>query len=376
LKKIFKNIRDFILAAALGAGAMFTYLTTRDLLGIVPPGWLTAILVVIAALIISVAVHEFGHFIAGKAVGFKFFMLTVGPIKFQRRGEHIRLEINKHLNTGGGLTIMLPETERYEDSDMFWFILGGPLGNFVLTLAALATVLTLVMINSEFAGNLTSYILYTTAFVSFLIGAMALIPAKSDAFESDGTQLQDLRQGGDKAAIKQKLMALTVTIWNGTRPRDINKKELDILLEMTGTGTDSTALTARLIAALYHLDRSQFKEAEAEIDTIIESLEKEGNVILEGTVYSEKAFIAAVYRRDSETAQTYLEKAKKGYTEGPTVARAEAALLVLNGKMEEAQKLAEEGIADADASADKGSAIFDKEILEELRQGILPDSEQ
>ena len=175
---------------------MILYLSTRDLLGIEPPGWLLAITIFVSALIISVAVHELGHFAAGKAVGFKFFMLTVGPLKFQRKGDRIEAGLNKHLNISGGLTIMIPKTERYEDSDMFWFILGGLLGNFVLTLVSLAAVLTMVMTTPEFTGNLTAYILYTTAFASLLIGAAALIPSQSDAFETDGSQLRDLKKRG------------------------------------------------------------------------------------------------------------------------------------------------------------------------------------
>jgi len=167
-------------------------------------------------------------------------------------------------------------------------------------------------------------------------------------------------------------MALSIKIWNGTRPRDISKFELDSLLEMAGSGTDTTALTARLISALYHLDNGQIDLADHELDSIIESLEKEGNVILEGTVYSEKAFIAAAYRRDAETAQIYLDKAQKGYTEGQTIARAEAALLILNEKFEEAKKRANEGLIAAYDSIEKGSAIFEKEMLNILSEGKLP----
>lgn len=373
MKKIFKNIRDFLIAAAVGAGAMVIYLSTRDLIGIVPPGWLTAIAVVIVALFISVVIHEIGHFLAGKAVGFKFFMLTVGPFKIQRKGDRLHAGMNKHLNTGGGLTIMLPKTERYEDSDMFWFILGGPIGNFAFMLICLAAVLIFVMISPDFAASLAAYVLYTNAFVNLLIGASALIPTKTDAFESDGTQLLDLKRGGDKAAIKQKLMALTITTWNGTRPRDIDKDKLDSLLQMTAGKTDSSALTARLIAAYYHLDSSQVDEAEAEIDAIIEGLEKEGNVILEGTVYSEKAYVAAAFRKDAETAQKYLNKAEKGYTEDQTIARAQAALLILNKNVEEAKDRAKKGMIAAYESADMGSAIFEKEMLNILSEGRLPE---
>jgi len=371
MRKLLKNKRDFIIAAAVGAGLMVLYLFTRDLFGIEPPDWILAILSFSAALIISVTIHEIGHLMAGKAVGFRFFMLTVGPFKIQRKGNRLHAGINKHLNTGGGLTIMLPKTARYIDSDLFWFILGGPLGNFAFTLVSMAAILIVVIHTPEFAGSLTVYMLYTAAFVNLLIGAAALIPTQSDTFESDGTQLLDLKKGGDKAAIKQRLMALSVSIWNGTRPRDIDKEELNSLLEMTTVKKDTSALTARVINGLFYLDSGLINEAEAEFDTIIEHLEQDGNVILEGTVYSEKAFISAAYRRDAKMAQTFLDKAQKGYTEDQTIARAEAALMILNEKFEEAKERAKEGIKSADESIDRGSAIFEKEILSILSGGKL-----
>ena len=372
MKKHIKNILSFIVAASVGAGSMALYLFTRDLLGIEPHGWIAAILAFAAALIVSITIHEMGHLIAGKAVGFKFYMLTVGPFKIQRKGDRLQAGINKHLNIGGGLTIMMPETELYQDSDMVWFILGGPLGNFFFTLAFLAAIFTFMMANNDFAQTVSAYVLYTTAFISFLLGVTALLPANSDLFESDGTQLLDLKRGGDKAAIKQKLMVLTLSVWNGTRPRNIDKGKLDSLLEMTTGKTASSALTARLLSALYHLDSGQINEAEVVIDDLVESLEKVGNVILEGTVYAEKAFIAAAYRKDAETAQTYLDKARKGYTEDQTIARIEVALLILNRKIEEAKIRAKEGISAANESIDKGSAVFEKEVLKIMSEGKLP----
>lgn len=70
-------------------------------------------------------------------------------------------------------------------------------------------------------------------------------------------------------------------------------------------------------------------------------------------------------------AQTYLDKAQKGYTEDQTIARAEAALMILNEKFEEAKERAKEGIKSADESIDRGSAIFEKEILSILSGGKL-----
>ncbi|HKL15322.1 MAG TPA: site-2 protease family protein [Balneolaceae bacterium] len=376
MRKAFKAIRDFLLAALVGAAGMASYLLLRDYLGVEPPGWATAISVAIAALIISVAIHEVGHFIAGKVVGLKFIMLTVGPLKIQRRGSQTHIELNKHLNLGGGLTVMLPKTDRFNDSDMFWFIIGGPLGNIAISVLSIAAILTLLFLSPGYVESLTVYTLYTIGFVSLIIGLAALLPTKSNGFESDGTQLLDLKRGGDKALIKQKLMVLSIAAWNGTRPRDLDKDELLSLLQMTESSKSTTALSVRLISALYYLDRGEVDNAETALDYIIECLKEEGNVVLEGTIYSEKAFIAAAFRKNAETAREFLKKAKKRYAEAQTIARAEAALSVLTNNIEEARARANEGIAAADVSLSKGSAIFDKEMLNILKDGKLPEQKR
>lgn len=97
-------------------------------------------------------------------------------------------------------------------------------------------------------------------------------------------------RGGEKAIIKQQLTSLTLTLWNGTRPRDIDKNLLDSLLKKTDSKTNSQALTARFIAAYYHLDNKNIDEAEGIFDLLIEQLKTKKNPILEGKMFTEKAF--------------------------------------------------------------------------------------
>ena len=378
MRNSFKQIGVFLLSAAFGAVTMALYMFGSRYLGIQPPGWFTIFAILFVIIVLAVAIHEAGHFIAGKAVGLKFYMLSVGPVKFQLRGERIRLELNKNLNMVGGLTIMLPEIGQFKETEsaQFWYLAGGIIANIITSIMLFVLVAVLIVNSLVLPESLLTYTLYTTAFINMLIGVTALIPSNSGALESDGTQLLDLHRGGIKSVIKQRIMALLVSIWNGGRPREMNKAEIDNLLELTQSNTDSNALSIRLLAFGYHLDNGEIDLAESFLDEVIECVKQQKNIMIEGTVYSEKAFVLAAFRRDSETAQLFLDKAKKGYTEEFTIAKAEAAILLLNSKIEEAIDRAKEGLIAAEESISKGSSVFEIEMLTALSNGKLPDLKQ
>lgn len=378
MRNSFKQIGVFLLSAAFGAVTMALFMLGSRYLGIQPPDWLTIFAILIVIIVLAVAIHEAGHFIAGKAVGLKFYMLSVGPVKFQLRGESIRLELNQNLNIVGGLTIMLPEIGQFNESKsaQFWYLAGGIIANIITSFMLFVLVAVLIVNSLVLPESFLTYTLYTTAYINMLIGVTALIPSNSGALESDGIQLLDLHRGGIKSVIKQRIMALLVSIWNGGRPREMNKAELDNLLELTQSNTDSNALSIRLLAFSYHLDNGAIDLAESFLDELIECVEQQKNIIIEGTVFSEKAFVLAAFRSDSETAQLFLDKAKKGYTEEFTIAKAEAAILVLNSKIEEAIDRAKEGLIAAEKSISKGSSVFEIEMLTALSNGKLPDLKQ
>ncbi|REL38441.1 hypothetical protein DYD21_00365 [Rhodohalobacter sp. SW132] len=372
MKKISKIVIQFLIGAAAGGGGMALYFYLRDLLQIQSVSWPEVIIILIAAIFIVVLVHEIGHFIAGKMVGFSFYMLTVGPFKIQKIGDKIRPGINKHLNTGGGLTLMVPRQSSPENSKMYWYIAGGPVASFTLGITTMLILLWFAGSTESPGFDVALYALYTTGFVSFVIGFTSIIPTGSEVFESDGNQILDLYRGGEKATIKQQTMSLSVTIWNGTRPRDIDKNLLDSVLLKAASKTSTQALNARLIAVYYHLDSKKIDEAEVILNSLIKDLEKNSNTLLEGTVFIEKAFISAAYRRDSKTAKTFFEKGKKGFVEYQTIARAESALLIINGEIERGMARAKQGLKVADHSMDKGGIIYEKEILKQLAKGDLP----
>lgn len=373
MKKISKTALQFLMGAGVGSGGMLLYLIGRDMLMIQPPGWITAISTMVLVIFVAILIHELGHLLAGNAVGFKFLMLSVGPFKVQKTGDKIRPGINKHLNRSGGLTLMIPECLEPENSKMFWFIAAGPLANFILGALTLAFVFLLWGGSVTPAMNYVLYLLFTTGFVSILLGVVSIIPSESDAFESDGRQLLDLLKGGDKAVAKQQLTILSVSILNGTRPRDIDKSLLESVLSRLNSQSPSQASMTRFIEAYHHLDCGSIEAAETILDTLTTEFESQKMPVLEGTVHAEKAFILSAYHKRPESAVAHLEKAKKGYVEKQTLARAEAAFYIASGDAQKGIELASEGLKEAPNSLDKGGAILEMEILHTLAKGFLPE---
>ncbi len=374
MNKALKNVFHVLLVLSLWVAPIVIYVVSVDALGIVRPSLALALVLLFAAVLVSLIVHELGHLFAGKAVGFRFYVLTIGPFMIQKVGDSLRPGINRHLNVGGGLTIMLPETDQFKDSDMFWMILGGPLGNFVLLVFCALALLAFSLLSDGFIESPGAFALFITGFVSLILGAFNMLPmGRNSQLETDGMHLLDLKRGGVRAAAKHKLTAISVSMWSGSRPRDLDKDAIESLLQLTSSEVNHAALAARFIAAVNHLDCGRPAAAEAHLDDIADEVEKNRNALMEGSVYALKAVISAAYRNDRSSAEAFLGRAKKAYVEGQTIAMAEAALLVLDGTVEEGKRCAERGLREADASPDKGGVELEKDILQQLREGVLPD---
>ncbi|TVR12777.1 MAG: hypothetical protein EA391_14870, partial [Balneolaceae bacterium] len=126
-----KKALQIIIAMVVGAGTVLLYLLVRDSFELTLPSWPVSILAVVAALFLSVFVHELGHLFAGIIQKFQFHMFTVGPFKVEKKESGLRPGFNLNLNVAGGLTLMVPASETFNKSEYAWFIAGGPIASFL-----------------------------------------------------------------------------------------------------------------------------------------------------------------------------------------------------------------------------------------------------
>ncbi|MCC5942479.1 MAG: M50 family metallopeptidase [Balneolaceae bacterium] len=369
-----KKIILLLIAMLVGAGSVLLYLFVRDSFDLTLPSWPVSILSVIAALFISVFIHELGHFIAGLVQKFQFHMFAVGPFKLEKTDKGLRTGLNLNMNVAGGLTLMTPNSETYDKEKFAWFIAAGPIASILLFII-LATIAFSVhaLFGTDGNTNTIIYFSWLTAVISLAIGITSLFPEEQGGLETDGMQLRDLLRGGKRAVIKQYVMQLYISAFNGTRPRDYNTDILAKLNDATPKFKDNNSILARLFTYIHLLDKNEIKKAGDIINELTVNAEYSTNDLLNPSIFLEKSFFEAYYNGDTEKAELYFEKGRKGYSEKSTLKRTETILLLKKGEKDAAEKSAKKAIKAINNSYDKGGSIWEKEILEQAlkESGII-----
>ena len=333
----------------------------------VPPlHWLLVGLLVITLFVILV--HELGHVAGGKLAGFRFFMLVVGPFKLIREGMDLRLRLNKALNPGGGLALLLPEDEHVSVRRMALYIAGGP----VFSLAG-GVVLFGVMVALGKAGDAApgyaGFFLLVSAVMSIAIGVITFLPLPSSGFANDGTQLLDLMRGGHRAERKLLMLAVVAESMRGVRPRAWAAGRVQRALAMSEQETDQQAVMASLLGYYHHLDRGDAGTAGGHLDKALAYLDQYPKP-LRSAVRLEAAFFEARHRHRLEAAQAHWEavQTEGGFIEKHVRARAEAALFWTEERYQEAADAAHRGLEHVHKALDRGGAIAEKAWLEAILQ--------
>lgn len=362
-KKLFHGV----IGAATGGGSVVLYLLVRDYFGLNLPSWPLSIVSLIIAIFVSVFAHELGHLIGGLTQKFRFYKFTVGPFKVEKIKDGLRAGLNLNLNVAGGLTVMLPSSKNFDKKKLALFIAGGPIASLLLFIILASSAIILhTFYGSNGIVNYIIYFFWMTAVITLVLGIMSLIPEEETGLESDGLQLKDLFLGGERALIKQYVMQLSVALWSGTRPRDLDKTVLTQLNKMTEDQIGSYSILAKLLFYVHCMDNSEKEYAETVLNEGIKIAETQNNDLLNATLFLEKSFFEAYCNQNFEKAEYYYNKGQKGYNEKSTLKRAETALNILKKDMESAKAAATDAFKLLHNSHDKGGAIWEKEILCQL----------
>jgi hypothetical protein len=335
------------------------------------PWWLLALVVVIC-FFLAVTFHELGHALGGRLVGFRFYLLVVGPLLFIRQGERIYLRLNRSLSGAGGLTASLPVDQNKIDRRYGLVVLCGPLTSLILGAVGLWAARRPPIQNPGSPWlSLTFFALFCLGLMCLLLFLITIIPYRYAGLDSDGAQLLDLLRGGTRTERKKRLLAFTAQSWSGVRPRGWDAANLQRLLELR-SGLPEDALIDLL--AYYHaLDRGENALAGGYLAEGMQ-LAEQAQEQLRPLLYLEAAFFQAVYQNNPAHARQMYEQARGGLVEAHTRLRAEAAVLLTEGRHEEGCLLAREALRRAPLSSDRGGALAEMDWLTALLQHC-PSSE-
>ena len=324
---------------------------------------------IVAGLLLALAlivVHESGHLLAGLAVGFRPWLVIIGPLKIVREGATLRVRLNRSLVPG--LVRALPTDARDLRRRLAVYVSGGPLASLLLGVLCLGLA---IVANRTAAPNtarsqlnfwlgmigLSSLVLFLGTLIRFLAAAL---PFRSRGPRSDGAQLFDLFQGSPRA--ERRLLAMTlITAWqDGVRPRAWDAGSVERLLALCEGSQDDVG--ANVCGYYYALDSGQSERAGRLLDLAVSQLQGY-QVEFRPALMLEAAFFEARHRRNAAAARAWLEQARGGPAERCTRSRAEAAILWAEGCYAEAAAQAEAGLAAIPQSAAHAGATLEREWL-------------
>lgn len=309
-----------------------------------PKEWSLLLLWIGPAWLLVVAWHELGHLVGGWIGGGRFLLWLVGPLKIQRTPAGIKVGWNRRVNLAGGLAACLPRDPARVTSGRFAvMILGGPLFSAVLAVAGLWAMVggEALWPRAAVWSHWGQLALLIVAGLSALVAVATLIPMTAGGFKSDGRRVMDLLRGGPRSEQEAAMLALTAASLAGQRPAEFDPGLVARVVSLDdGTLSD---LYARLIVYPHAADRGEWAAAQALLDRVVAG-EAQLPAFARDAVRCEYAWLLATRTSDAAAARTWLDSAGPLDFDAATRLRAEAAVLLAEGRRKEAAEAARAGL--------------------------------
>ncbi len=288
---------------------------------------------------VVVLLHELGHFVAGKRVGFEFAALVVGAFCLSRsKGKYTFSLISQPVS--GGLASMTPIGDQDLVRRYSRFIIGGPVASVIGALVFVGTLYAFkISPIPVVADDSVTNLLRFCGLVSGVVLLEFCIPyTLRSGLPTDLRQLIDLRKRPELANLLKATIAFAKQRVEG-RPNTWSKATIADLI--TNSAKDSEKVFAHLAGYLHELDSGNVSEAGTHLFQARNSASTlpKANLIRNG-VYYESATFAAWITKDQSFARTCLAETKSGIdTLEPSRLTALAALAIATNQTEEALRL-------------------------------------
>jgi hypothetical protein len=322
----------------------------------VSPGLIAVyVLNILLTAIAVVCLHECGHYLAGRFVGFRGELLTFGPLRWERSKQTaLGWSLNRDIQSMGGMCMMLPMDRNNLTRRFTIMIAGGPLAS--LAGAAFAAGLLAALPHSVPLLRLTCGMALA---MSGGIALVTLLPIASSTYESDGRKLLLLRNGGLAADRMAAMLELMGSLHQGKRPAELAPDLFETLALKDNTVTEGLL---NYFAYIKALDANCIQEAEAYLTRMAETMGGHTKA-LDAMVNAEQAYFHAWYlRRRPEPIAYDLLQPFPGLKY-----RSRAAALFQDGAIQEALSVIESAITELRSRHEN---VFDVCQLEKMRSEI------
>ena len=330
-------------------GAALGYLGARHGVGLMLPvahkiHKLGVVLALPAIWLLVVGWHEVGHLVGGWMTGGRFLLLVIGPVMVRRTPAGIRVMWNRNVNLSGGMAACLPlEPGRMTPRRAAVMILGGPVASMVLVVGALWLAAAIAAAAGPVPSGLAilQHATVATAGLSLVIFFVTAFPGTAGGFKTDGKRVFDLLRGDRRSEQEAAVLALTTAGLAGVRPADYDPV---LVARAVSLGDGSLFdLYGNLTAYAHAADRGDWPVAQGYLDRVLAG-EAQLVPYVRDVVRCEYAWLLATTRAEAAVARAWLDSAGRIDFDPATRLRAEAAVLLAEGRLTEAATKAREGL--------------------------------
>jgi hypothetical protein len=171
----------------------------------------------LSVLFLVIAVHEFGHVIAGMIMGFHFQAVFIGYLSFMRRKNRIKLQVHNSVPSDGMAIMDIPLLPRLRKRLLF-YVAAGPAANLICTTVSLLFMWVAVV---QHVALLRKAVVIFIGW-SLFIGLVSLIPRHFRGLTTDGAKLLILLRSPGRSRRWLSILALRRQLKANIRPHDWN----------------------------------------------------------------------------------------------------------------------------------------------------------
>lgn len=314
------------------------------------------------SIFVVLLMHECGHLLGGRLVGSRFFLLIVGPFKIMRTRQGVRLGWNTNLGASGGLAVSLPSNNQRLSRKMLITTMFGPLMS--LLFALLTAILAFLLRGYPIVADSLA-ITSVLPFFNFLVTAIPL--GAGGGFMTDGKRTLMLFRGGSQAERWAAVTTLQLAWLAGQRPRDWDASLLQQATKLQDNSLDD--ITATMLAYYHELDMGNSIAAQHYLERMQAAYSTVPSLV-RPTIALESAFFEAYYQHNAESASAWFAQGKGGIIDRTTRKRGEAAILLAEGKIQEARAQIDEGLAAVKDMMYAGTQSMEEALLREMLTSI------
>lgn len=344
--------------------------------------WVAAPLIVflfVLAFGVHIVVHELGHLAAAFLVGMPPVEFCVAWLRYRFESPNPKLTLAAHPKKLGGYVLARFPTGRALRLRWMIFVLGGSIANVVF---AAALLLLAYWLNSALPNRPRELLIDIVGAIGYRGGDFFFSPrsptiAVLSFFAVFGLYYAALNFAITMPGFDGKMLETVLTVENpsvyfrfcevysafyGKRPREWGEAGIAQLTELQKDQSDD--ISCEFLLYLYHLDRGFPSEAKGFLDLAAARMCHRKEWV---ALWYECAYFYARHLNDVDAAKELRAKAKSRPGHEPqTPLRADAAILLVEGKHAEARDKAWQAIEAMKGCLDVGGAIAEREWLASL----------